>query len=252
MLADQEMRLLSILCRRRSDEAPLTVSDLVKRLGVSQSLVSQRLRRLQKAGFLERRSVPSPTGRVVHYRPKPVLLVQWISPAERVALQWTGFDEVDWAFPLVAQVPDQAARQTLLALLRRLQQQDALLLPRSLRGSGSRAHNHMGLSFIVYGSCARGTARPGSDLDLITVQDEEKGTVDVAPVVERTAADVSLSAPRPIQLKHVTAEDLVDLPSFIQDSIKKEGLVVYDGLRTKSGGATRGAWDFVYGDRLHA
>lgn len=247
MLKPADFELLSLLVATQFEKEPMSVDRLVERLGVSQSLASQRLGRLHKQGLLERTSLPTATGRVVHYKPKPLLFVQWVSPAQRVALQWQGFDETDWMFPLVSQVPDPPARVTLLSFLHRLRERN-LLLPGPFT-AGKKAAPHFGLGLLAYGSCARGTARPGSDLDLISVQDGSKEAVDVGQDVETISAEVSLSAPRPIQLKHVRADELANLPEGIRGSLRREGVVVHDGLRSETRGPSRRLFTFVYGGR---
>ena len=157
---------------------------------------------------------------------------------------------MDWRFPLLTQIPDVTAQQTLLALLLRIQEK-GLLFPADL-GTRERPVPHLGLSLIVYGSSARGTARPGSDVDLLSIQDEDKKTVDVREVIEAACADVSLAAPRPIQVKHLLADDVVDLPMGVQETIKKDGLIVFDSLRAKRRGPSRRLWEFVYGGRASA
>lgn len=252
MLSKSDFELVAFLTSKQFGKNPITVEGIVRQFGLSQSLASQRLRKLEREGYLERLTVPTPTGRVVHYRPRPRLQVQWISPAEQVALRWTVADEVDWTFPLVSQVPDQAARFTVLALLQRLL--DAhLLLPHTFAPDQRKSTvRHLGLSVIVYGSCARGTARPGSDVDVLSVQAEDPASANMGELVEDIAADVSLSAARPIQLKHLQGDEFVALPSSIKGSIQSEGLVVHDGLRSKERGDSRGVWGFVYGGRLSA
>lgn len=247
MSREEDFRLLRLLVATQFGEEPETVDGLVRKLGVSQSFVSQRLRRLQKEGYLDRRTVATPTGRVVHYIPRPAVHVEWISPDERVAVRWMAKTEIDWRFPLLSQIPDLAAQQTVLALLLRLQEQ-GLLFPGDL-GKRGEPVPHLGLSLVVYGSTARGTARPGSDVDLLSIQDEAKKTVDVQEVVESACADVSLAAPRPIQVKHLLVDDVVVLPKGVQTSIKQDGLIVFDGLRAKRRGPSRRLWEFVYGGR---
>lgn len=250
MLRPDDFDLIRRLVSTQFTAEPVNVEGLVRLLGLSQSLVSQRLRRLQKEGFLERFTIPTASGRVVHYRPLPAFSIQWVSPDEQVALQWQARGEVDWRFPLVSQVPDAPARQTLLALLNRLQERD-LLFPTEVRGKATPIPHH-GLSLIAYGSCARGTARPGSDLDLLSLQDEGKHTADVKERVESVCAEVSLAEPRPIQVKHLQADGVVDLPRGIKTSVQSEGLIVFDGLRTRPRGPRRRWWEFIYGGREHA
>jgi predicted transcriptional regulator len=54
MLREDDFGLLRLLVSTQFGNEPETVDGLVRKLGVSQSFVSQRLRRLQKEGYLDR------------------------------------------------------------------------------------------------------------------------------------------------------------------------------------------------------
>lgn len=252
MLRSPDVSLLHELLKGRNQENPPNVEDVAKRLGVSSAFVSTRLRKLLEEGWVERREIRTTTGRTVHYRPLAGLALQWVSPDEGVVLEWLSHGKVDWEFPLVSQVPDAPARLSIIAFLRALRDR-RLLVPSTLEpddpDSGSpKAFEHLGLTAVHHGSTARGSARAGADVDLIVFESEAQ-TVHVHPIVEDIAADVSLHAPRPLQVMVLKADEVESLPDRIERAVKTDGIVVHDGLKTGPAGSTRGIWRFVHGER---
>lgn len=213
---------------------------------MSSAFLSQRLGRLAEQGWVDRRQERSPRGRTVYFVPKAGVSVRWLAPGEQVALHWTVRGDVDWRFPLVSQVPDEPARRALVAFLECLGLA-GLLEGTPSRERGKRKKSPRCLALVVYGSTARGTARPTSDVDVLVVvaRTGEGARRRVAGL----AAEVSLHAPRPIQSHAVHVDLLERLPRGVRDSVRREGLVVYAAPGPRGG--ARGLWHFVYGSRLH-
>lgn len=250
MLNETDFGLLRALVAFQSPSTPWNVEELSRKLGVSPAFVSQRLRRLERQSLVKRRQEASKDGRVVFYLPKPFCAVRWISPGEGVALGWKVEGEMEWSFPLISQIPDEAARHTLLKLLQTLREK-SLLDPWHKKSAVWKNVSELfrGLTIILYGSTARSEARPGADVDLLFVHDDPKS--DHAQNAADIADEVSLHSPRPMQVKHLNFQQLSDLPERMLSALRKDALIVYDGLWTKPGGETRGIWKLVYGGRLH-
>ncbi len=258
MLNDTDFALLKRVWELYRREETLPLSKLVKELGKSPSYLSERLGRLAEEGWLRREHEPTAQGRIANFAPGAGLMVRWVSQDEPVAKQWVCHGEIDWRYPLVSQVPDEQARDTLTALFDQLRQEHLLdprrIAPSERPGSVEDETNHMGLSIIVYGSCARGHAQPGSDVDLIVVQAEGRereggewvqDAVDVEDQVREIVANVGLHTPRSIQVLVERVDTVPELPPQLLRALANEGLVVYDGLRSKPGGSTRGIWRYL-------
>lgn len=244
LLSDDELRLLRLLVRRQHHQArerSQTAREIAEALGLSPSALSQYIAKLEARDWARRDDWPEGPGRVL-YLARPGLAVQWVSPRRRIAVQWTAHHEVDWEFPLVAQVPDPTARRSLKRFIR---------LVRRHVGLQSDSHAASGRPFplvlIVYGSTARGVAAARGDVDLVAVV--EPGVGGVASDLEDLAAEASLSGEpgaevRPIQV--VTVTDLGDLPGHLQDAVREEGIIVYDSTHVRWEDRV---WNFVYGGR---
>lgn len=239
MLTHQEMALLRILNQSSVPMgSPLNVEQLSRKAKISRGRVSQILGRLARHSLVDRRSLPTRNGRSVYYRPSAWVSVQWSSPAEGVLHEWHGSGEIDWTYPLVSQVPDSDARQTVRMFLERLRMRNLLDAPKKGRAE------FRGLSLVVYGSSARGQARPGSDVDVVGffLDDHHKN----ASMILDIAAEVSLEAPRAVHLMLLHWDrSVVNRARPIVESWQREGLVVHDGLRKAPGGESAGVWRFV-------
>lgn len=247
MLNKTDLGLLRALVALQDPAKPLNVDGLAAKLAVSPAFVSQRLKRLEREGLVERRQETSQEGRVVFYLPRSFYAVQWVSRSEGVAQGWTAKGEIDWSFPLVSQVPDGPARTTLTTLLHHLRSEHLLDPWEGKTWRKGVVERFLGLTIIHYGSTARGEARPGADVDLLFVHGD--ATPNHAERAADLAAGVSLQAARPIQVKHLNIQQLMELPERMWSALKQDGLIVYDGLKTKPGGETRGIWKLVYGGR---
>lgn len=249
MLNETDFGLLRGLVAFQDPDNPSNVESLAAKLGVSPAFISQRLKRLEREGLVERRQKASKAGREVFYLPRPFYAVQWVSPAEGVALAWKTNGEMDWSFPLLSQVPDEPARLTLLALLTTLRDNDLLDAWKKKSSWRKNAFElFRGFTIILYGSTARGEARPGADVDLLFVHGDAKP--EHAERAVDLAAEVSLHAARPMQVKHLNIQQFAALPERIVSALKQDAVIVYDGLKTKPRGETRGIWKLLYGGRL--
>lgn len=262
MLNDTDFALLTSITRIYRQEETLSLSQLADRLDKSPSYLSERLGKLADEGWVHRQPTRTAEGRTVNFAPAEGLMVRWVSPHQGVAREWKCIGEIDWRYPLVSQVPDGKARDTLVAFLARLREKDLLdphaLSEADLPDDTGEDLFHLGLSIIVYGSCARGQAQPGSDVDVIVVQaasqvpdpeEADTNAITVTDEVRDIASEVGLETPRPLQVTVESVDTVHDLPGHIQRALASEGLVVYDGLRTKPGGKPMGIWEFLEGLR---
>lgn len=230
-------------------EEPLRLEELASRLRMTAPGLLPRLKRLAEAGWLVREQRVTASGRAVFYLPCASFEARWVSPTDGVAHAWQLHGEPDWRFPLLSQLPDERGRLALRGLLRKLDQQK-LLDPSDgeySRGDDPRRRwEHLGLSLVAYGSCARGDAREGSDVDVLIIYDDD-ARHDFNDFIPDTVAEVSLMSARPIEAALTRIGKLAELPRGIRDAVQRDGLVIYDGLRDKPQGATRGVMRFVYG-----
>lgn len=250
MLNKTDVAILDFLTRAHAAGKPARVEEVAAALRVTQGLVSQRLRRMEREGFVARTQKAVPEGRIVHYLPLPWASVRWSSPREGAFLQWFSNGEVNWEFPLVSQVQDEAAKTTLYAFLERLRSDGMLDARRGFKPAWSKLKesDQNGLTLVLYGSTARGQARSGADVDLICFHREVRK--ERIARIQDLAADTSLEAPRPIQLAPVHWDDRKrQLPSQILAALEQDGFVVYDGLRDRPGGARIGIWRMTHGGR---
>lgn len=209
-------------------ESPLSLDELARTLGTSSPLLLRRLRPLVDEGLVERHERRTPTGRLVNYLPAPAVRIEWVTPALGLALHWTRADEMDWSVPLVGQIPDGAARKTLTRFINGLRARFAQV---------GEVFGEPALAVIAYGSTARGSARPDSDVDALVV-----GSLDEEAILD-VAAAASIDSPRPLQIKVISVDDLTRLPRGVAQGVDASGLVVFDGLRDPR------VWKRAYGRR---
>lgn len=213
---------------------------LAKQLRVSPAFVSQRLRRLLARGRVAREVVRTARGRTVRYRPNPGVVVEWTSPRRGIVHTWSTVGEVDWEYPLTSQIVDLPARESVLAFLRLLNQRK--LLPREAPRGGSGPIEQA--SVVLFGSSARGTARPTSDVDvLVLLAPWEKS---LGGKVKDLAAEVSLQQERPIQAFAVEHDIPFSIPPHIVRAVQSEGIVVFDVSEPRRVAEMRTVWELVY------
>lgn len=248
-LGEGDFELLRALVRlNQGPDRPTSLRVLSAMLEVSPSLLSRRLRKLHEEGWVERRQVSTLQGREVQYVPRGGVDVRWLDPELGVALSWTAPD-VDWEFPLVSRVPEAAARLTLLAFLRQLRAKrwlDAPLQATQQKRKEGVFSDRLGLAVVAYGSTAAGRATASSDVDALVLQSEDQG-VEMADMVEDVANEVSLMAPRPLQVVVREVPVLLRDKGWLPATLREEGIVVHDGLRTRSGAKDDRLWRFLTG-----
>jgi predicted nucleotidyltransferase len=229
-------------------EKPLHLDDLAKALGMSASLLQRRLKKLVAEGWVERHQEASPHGRIVRYLPVPRVSVQWVSPWHGAAISWSTRGEIIWEFPLISQVPDAWARTALHMFFAEVAHKGLIRGGPWFEGS-TFVSGGLGAAAIVYGSTARGTATSSSDIDLLLITEDD----DNHEVLRDLAASVSLEAYRDLQLKIVSMAHVPDkrggyrrlprLPAPIDQAIREDGIIIYDGLHHGP------LWAMVYGGR---
>lgn len=213
-LSNSEKRLIDQIINRGGDGVGLqTIS---KSVGLAPPTVLAHLRKLVHRGLLER--LEPTTGRSVRYRCRPFFEALLLVPDAKILTAWSTPVPVNWEFPLASRIPDPPAQRTVLDFLGRSRSLGLL-------GSKTGPWAARSVSVVVYGSCATGTARPGSDLDLLVL---------VEPARKRTknrladlAADTSLSSERPVQLRVETPTGFRKLPEFIRNEILRDGITVF-------------------------
>lgn len=239
---DEDVVLLHRLLEHQDLTDPKGVTELAEAIGLSAPTLSRRLSDLHRRGWVDREEDATSTGRRVIYRVSSFASIRWASRHRGVARSWESDAEMEWEFPLVSQVPDGRARSTLVRYLRRLRREGLLDLDVGSREDASR--NVHGPLVVAYGSTARGDARPDADVDLLIflARDERDRYAEDLDIV---AGQVSVGAPRPIQVDVAPMEDPGDAPTQIWDALRREGLIVYDGRRQE-----HELWKMIYGGRV--
>lgn len=165
-----------ILRTLQQAEAPLALHDIDPALGLEKPTAYRNLMALRDAGLVER------TGehKTARYAPASHVDVRWqdhvLDPAgepDWLYHEWAAVGHVDWRFPLVSRVPDEPGRRSLNELLDHLYRTGTLVPSAPVED----------LTIVVYGSCARGDAGPGSDLDVIVFL---HGQIDDATLAHAT------------------------------------------------------------------
>jgi predicted nucleotidyltransferase len=235
-LSSQDFALLQRLVEVQRDRR-LKLEDLSDALEISPSLLVRRLQKLVAQGWVERRQEVMPRGRAVYYLPRARVSIQWISLLSGVALEWSLGDEISWDFPLVSQLPDAGARETLRRFLLGLRAGGRLDAARHSSEASIGESGEPGVTVVVYGSTARGTASKESDVDVVVFAQDAADEDEIVDV----AASVSLEAPRSLQVRVVPIGALGKMPPQIRKALKQDGLVVFDGLEDAS------VWRLVHG-----
>lgn len=240
------------LLARQTPERGMGVGEVAAAIGKSIPYASQSLRKMEARGQVSSRATAIPTGRTVQYTLAPWGEMLWSSASEGVVVHWRARSEIDWQFPLVSQIPDLDGQATTLNVLDQLEKEGAL---RARHRPGTavfkrRKDDFLGLTLIVHGSTARGTARKGSDLDLVVFHQDRRP--DIQERIHARIDEASLHSPRPVQLAMFHwGGDLEQVPDTLRHSIRESGLIVFDGLRERAHGQTLGFWRIVYGGRRH-
>lgn len=248
-------------------DQPMALHEVADAVGVSRPTALRHLDNMRDGGLV----AVEGARRNARYFPREHLWVEWTQRTRPGMRQQEGWQRhtwscdgaIDWRFPLVSRVPDELARQTLWRFFAEAHARGYLtpwLLPlaqddpypdhrkkslqrqRYLRNLQDPRDSH-GWTFCVYGSTARGDARPGSDIDLMLIGPSEHPDLDVPFITEvpfeDLAADMSLGSPRPIQFSSFTLDQFDGLGSWFRKDMLQHAITVYT---SKPGGDFIEAW----------
>lgn len=172
---------------------------------------------------------------------------------EWLHFEWTVHDGVDWRFPLVTRVRDSRARATLSRLLNALWEQGEFTPWLTAGDIGSSPEfsdsekarisklvrdprHYEGVTFVVFGSCARGDARKDSDIDLLVLTPPDIKENEPLHPHERNIRHVidtiNLGSSRSIDVLFATREDFWGrMPPGLQTAILADGITIYSTVR---------------------
>ncbi len=249
------------------ENGPITTLDLTRELGLDASTISRHLKALAATGLASAHR----EGQRVLYRPERNLYVSMTGPLGPDTMrhgpawkmiQWRTGQPVDWRFPLITRVPDEGAQATLRRLLEECNDRGLLhpwlkwttdetfskwLIEQptdeqlDLKRLLGRRRLWGDFEFVVFGSCARGDARPDSDLDLLLVgpsPDEwrahfKKAELSVPPYpswkdeFQRLVDEVNVGSARHLDVIREEEPHIVDLPKRLLQTIITEGITIY-------------------------
>lgn len=230
LIGAARLQILSVLAK--APAAGLSLQAISKELKRKPPPVFFHLKEMVQVGLIERVEAARPHGPL--YRARRFLHVTWIDPESRKIASWESNEPVSWRFPLVSRVPDAPAQAVLRTLIPQFEQRYLdLLEQKGARALPFLTHatRESAFTFVVYGSCARGDARPASDLDLLLVQPSGPS---VEAAVRDLVAEANLWASRKIDLRVVRRKTFRSLPEDLRETLRREGLTVYS---THLGGA---------------
>lgn len=185
----------------RAGPTGTSIKQLATWTGLPPSVVHRHLQEL----VVQAKAVREGRGPNVRYRARPYFAALWMDPERGVMDSWETNQPVDWRFPLVTRVPDDAAQEVLVPLLAILTRDD----PPGL------------FSVVVYGSCAEGNARDKSDLDLLVFRNDSGWDAHVREIVD----EANLWARRAIDLR--LANGTQDIPEGIVRNLRQHGKTVF-------------------------
>lgn len=169
-----------------------SLQGLAEDIDLDASTTHRHLAHLLRAGAV----VKEGGGKETTYGLKPRIEVSWTGTSSRETAsdsdhwlhwQWTGQGPVDWRFPLVSRIPQVDGQRTMQRFLEHCWQRGLLgplgimQAPPGEKTSSEPSRRMMerigqdmdrlrdGLTFIVFGSYARGDARRDSDLDVLVI-----------------------------------------------------------------------------------
>ncbi|MBI4393342.1 MAG: nucleotidyltransferase domain-containing protein [Euryarchaeota archaeon] len=206
----------------RQTSEPATLKEIARHMRLAPPSALAQLRAMVKLGIVA--EDPAPKGRGRTYRLARYMSATWVDPERNVMISWTSGAPVSWKYPLVSRVPDYDAQETLLRFLESAEMHGHFHASSVRAPSVRNVGEDLGVTMIAYGSCARGDARPGSDLDLLILA---PSLGDPKEKFKDLAADVNLSAARKLDLKVIAADEFRELPVELQKAVRREGLIVY-------------------------
>ncbi len=246
-------RILAVL--RDSDRA-LALHEVAGAVGLSSPAVLRHLVQLADEGLVNRNGQAKSTT----YRAVARVAVQWqarvrdpMASEERwLALDWRSRG-IDWRFPLLSRIADASAYDTLLRFLQLADVRGQLhpwLKPVPVKSQDRRttmryrdylrrlsdSRQAEGISFVVFGSSARGDVRPESDVDLAIIgpaeglegPEEEHAEFLQWFGYEDLASEVNMGSPRGLGVLLMTWNELRHMPNvMMRDAILRDAVTVY-------------------------
>lgn len=219
----------------------LALSDVADAVGVTSPTAHKHLEILIEGGLAK--STADQPGRT-RYVARDFFEATWVDSEHGFLDRWrTG--SIDWRFPLVTRVPDEAARRVLTRFLEEATfrglfhpwlRVDELPDPGSVferdtpYGSRQTVADY-GVTVVVYGSCARGDAGATSDVDVLVIQPSDQMPLDLSEGFEDLAAEANLWADRQIELRVIGRDGFFEVPTGLQEAVIDEGITIYSTFR---------------------
>ena len=255
----------SLLDRLMESPTPLRLHDLTidDRIALSSASIHRNLMAMVEAGIIRREG----DRKNAVYAPIEQVEVVWTAKfGDRWRrMVWQTKPPMDWRHPLVGRISDGQARAVIHRFLEALE--DAgLTWPWTLVDEGTQNgevggklgehRDHAGITVIVFGSCARGDARPDSDVDLLVIapygvpEEKHQGPektgrrrngplVDCRESILDIAAGINLGASRVLDITFAGRDQTgFTVPSALRQDIIKDGVTVF---------TTQGTEEFVEG-----
>lgn len=235
-------------------QRPMSLKELAGSIGRSPPATLRNLKILEDRGLVDRQGRFHESS----YRLATFLQVHWSDQVTgdndnvRLRMQWHSNSSIDWRFPLVSRVPDAAAQEVLCRFLDHGQKRGYFTPwlcrkdlpdkidtiadePNKLETRFPQESYHYPFSVIVFGSCARGDARSGSDLDVLVLYGDvgHKDFIAAYDYLWRTIAyQMAPGSARPINL-HVRRSSFLrsDRREGLAESVIREGITVYSSDR---------------------
>lgn len=198
-LSDTDRAIFTTIWKRRR-AGGASLAAIAAEVGLKPPSCLARLRHLRDLALIDRVGQRRPV-----YFPRPYFEARVVDPVEGLVDSWQMNELPDWRFPLVGRVPDAPARLSLNRLLGRLW--DLGLI-------GAKAR--VAIAVVAYGSCVDGTARKGSDLDLLVLTTP---TVNNRAIQE-AVAEVNLSVDRKIDARVLSLESFEKLPEALKTEVR--------------------------------
>lgn len=198
-LSETDRAVFTAVWKRRTSGG-LSLASVSAEVGLTPPGCLARLRQLQRLGLIARLGQRRPK-----YVPRQYFEARVVDPVEGLVDSWQINELPDWRFPLVGRVRDAAARISLNQFLGRLW---------DLGLVGTRASR--AFAVVAYGSCVDGTARKGSDLDLLILTN----STSKARVMKEAAAMTNLDVERKIDLRVLSMKAFQALPEELKIEIR--------------------------------